>query len=455
MNPEGVVSYSTSPAEVGMTVDKGAEACYGCHEKSKPLTRLNRSDRFRVYRADGQRVLGVITPIENQPACSNAACHAHPASTQILGVLDTNLSLAKVDAGLARETREMVALTSFAMLAVVFLSGLFVWIVVHNPLRELETGTQRIASGSLGYQIPVRSQDEVGELAKSFNDMSNRLQVAQAEITAWAHTLEERVEEKTRELKQAHQRMLHVEKMATIGKMAAVVAHEINNPLSGILTYSRLVKRWIEKNTQTSPKQDEMKCSLDLIATESKRCGELVHDLLSFSRVSPMNLAWCDLNQVIDRCTRLVQHKLELAGIQLNLDLTPELPPAHCDPAQIEQVVLAMIINAIDAMPQEGNLWISTKMKGEGILELVIRDDGMGIPEEHLPHIFEPFYTTKESGGSGLGLAISESIVERHGGTIAVDSVVGRGTTFKILLPMDSQRPATASDAEHSALEAR
>ena len=438
MNPQGVISYSTAPTEVGATVDKSAEACYGCHEKSKPLARLNRSDRFRIYRADGTRVLGVITPIENEPACSNASCHAHPDGTQILGVLDTNISLAKVDQGLAHETRDMAAGTAVALIAVVFLCGLFIWKVVRNPLRELDAGTQRIAGGELGYQIPVRSHDEAGELAQSFNEMSNRLQVAQAEITAWAHTLEERVDEKTRELKQAHQRMLHVEKMATIGKMAAVVAHEINNPLSGILTYSKLVKRWIEKNTPPSPKQEDMRGSLDLIASESKRCGELVQNLLSFSRVSPINLTWCDLNQVIDRCIRLVQHKLEIAGIQLNLDLAAELPPAHCDPAQIEQVVLAMVINAIDAMPQEGNLWISTRADNK-LMELVIRDDGIGVPDEHLPHIFEPFYTTKESGGSGLGLAISQNIVERHGGHIDVKSVVGEGTTFRIVLPIESR----------------
>ena len=178
-----------------------------------------------------------------------------------------------------------------------------------------------------------------------------------------------------------------------------------------------------------------MQGSLDLVASESKRCGELVKNLLSFSRVSPMNLAWCDLNQVIDRCLRLVQHKMDMAGIQLNLELAAELPQAHCDPAQIEQVVLAMVINAIDAMPQEGNLWISTRVTAESTIELVIRDDGIGIPAEHLPHIFEPFYTTKESGGSGLGLAISQNIVERHGGSIEVNSVVGKERRSRLCCP--------------------
>jgi two-component system NtrC family sensor kinase len=136
-----------------------------------------------------------------------------------------------------------------------------------------------------------------------------------------------------------------------------------------------------------------------------------------------------------------------MGGIQLNLDLAIDLPTVHCDAAQIEQVVLALVINAIDALPQWGNLWISTHQKMDFAVQLVVRDDGVGISDEHLPHIFEPFYTTKESGGSGLGLAISETIVERHGGQIDVHSAVGRGTTFKIVLPVDSQGPAITGKA--------
>jgi len=448
LNSEGVISYSTLPTEVGGTVNKDAEACYACHEQSKPLARLQRSDRFRVYRANGTRVLGVITPIENQSACSNAACHAHPDNVRILGVLDTNVSLEKVDVSLTQERNNMLSYTGVALLLVVVLSGLFIWIEVSNPLRSLKAGTQRVAKGELGFQIPVRSNDEIGDLAQSFNAMSSRLELAQHEITSWAHTLEARVEEKTRELKQAHQHMLQVEKMATIGKMAAVVAHEINNPLSGILTYSRVVKRWILKNFSSAPRCAEMTDSLDLIAGESKRCGELVKNLLSFSRVAPMNLEWCELNQVIHTCIRLVQHKMHLTSIQLNHALGDGLPNVRCDPNHIEQVVLAMVINAIDAMPQGGNLWITTRQSSASTVELIIRDDGIGISDEHLPHIFEPFYTTKESGGSGVGLSISQTIVERHGGSIAVKSKVGQGTTFTITLPVDSQRTVLASAEE-------
>jgi two-component system NtrC family sensor kinase len=453
INQQGLISFSTDADEVNKLIDKNAEACYACHAQAAPLTRLNRPDRFRIFRANGERVLGIITPIENQESCSNAACHAHPREQQILGVLDVSLSLAKTDANLAESSRTMTGYTLLAVMLVCFATWLFVWRVVHDPLGVLKAGTQRLARGELGFQIETKSHDEVGELARSFNEMSQQLSNARDEITAWNRTLEDRVLEKTSELKKAAERMLHVEKMATIGKMAAVVAHEINNPLSGILTYSKLVKRYIERGAfDDETKRQEMAENLDLVATESRRCGDLVKNLLSFSRTNPINLEWIQVNPIVDRVVKLALHKLEMASSQVHVDTGTDLPVIRADAAQIEQVLLAFTMNAIDAMPHGGNLWISTSVTDHSELLLQVRDDGMGIPAELLPRLFEPFLTTKDTGkGVGLGLAISHNIVERHNGRIEVESQLGRGTTFNVYLPLsdeafDLATPTAAKD---------
>ncbi len=458
LDKEGRINYSSDPAEMNRLVDKSAEACYGCHAQAQPLTRLNRPDRFRIYKPNGSRVLGVINPIENQPSCSNAECHYHPASQQILGVLDTNLSLAQADASLAESTRWMFLYTSIAALGIALVSWAFIWRVVHHPIRALKSGTEQLSQGVLGYQTQFASHDEFGDLANSFNQMSLQLRAANEEITAWARTLEERVDQKTAELKRAHETMLHVEKMASIGKMAAVVAHEVNNPLSGILTYAKLTHRQIEKGELSTERRKEVLESLDLIASESRRCGELVKNLLTFSRSGPMNIVWADLNQTFERCIRLIQHKAEMTGIHLIVELAADLPLVHCDPAQIEQVVLALTMNAIDAMPRGGNLWLRTRsLPASKQVELQVRDDGTGIAPDVLSKLFEPFTTTKELGkGVGLGLAISHSIVERHNGQICVESELGRGTTFYIFLPLDANAVSTtAKDGATSASSAK
>jgi two-component system NtrC family sensor kinase len=333
----------------------------------------------------------------------------------------------------------MLAYTLIALVDISLLSWLFVWRLVGQPLKRLKDGTKQLAEGNLGYQLEVDSRDEAGELAISFNRMSLQLRSANEEIVAWAKTLEDRVDQKTRELKRAHEHMLQAEKMATIGKMAAVVAHEINNPLSGILTYAKLLRRWIDRGeVEGAKKQDAEQC-LDLIAEESRRCGDLVKNLLTFSRTAPLNVQTTDLNMVVDRAVRLVAHQMELHGVELHVELPSGLPRVQCDPGQIEQVLLALIMNAIDAMPRGGNLWVGTQLHEDAGEEIFwVRDDGSGIPQDILPQIFEPFLTTKESGKSvGLGLAVSQNIVARHRGRIDVTSELGRGTIFTVTLPLD------------------
>jgi two-component system, NtrC family, sensor kinase len=447
INQEGRITFSTDASEINTSVNKRAEACYGCHAQAQPLARLNRPDRFRIYRlGSGERVLGIINPIENSPACSNAACHAHPASQQILGVLDTNLSLAQADANLAGDIRHMLAYTVVGVALISGLSGIFVWRVVHGPLRVLKSGTERLATGDLGFQIAVRSRDELGELAASFNAMSRQLGDAREEITAWAHELEARVDRKTTELKRANEQMIQAEKLASTGKLAAIVAHEINNPLAGILTYAKLLKKWVAECDEG--KQEQIRSSLDLIESESRRCGEIVKNLLVFARAAPMNPHLSDLNAVLDRCLRLVRHQLDIAGIQAALDLDRTLPPVLCDVAHIEQALLALVMNSIEAMPHGGTLRLASRYLPETKEAVIqVKDDGAGISPDVLSNLFEPFFTTRERGHSlGLGLAISRNIIERHRGRIEVESKPGIGTVFTITLPLRAQGLAPSGE---------
>ncbi len=446
LDREGHISYSTDPSEINRTLDKDAEACYACHAHGQTLTRLNRPDRFRVYRAQGERVLAVITPIENQPDCANAECHEHPASQQILGVLDTHLSLARTDQQLAAVSWRIIGCDALAMAGIAFLSWLFILRVVEKPLQQLRAGTQKLSSGALGYQIDVNSKDEIGDLADSFNTMSLQLRGANEQLVSWARNLEERVDEKTSELRRAHDLMLHSETMASVGKMAAVVAHEINNPLSGILTYSKLLKKWVDNGQISLAKKQEAEQCLDLISSESRRCGELVKNLLSFSRQSPMNVQPTDLNRLVAQCLLLVHHNLENSSVEVHPNLAAELPRLQCDPSQIEQVLLAVVVNAADAMPKGGNLWIESRLSDDGTQVVVtVRDDGSGIPADILPTIFEPFVTTKDlNHGTGLGLAVSRGIVERHSGKISIESEIGKGTTVTITLPVPGRFGPTA-----------
>lgn len=448
-NRDGRISFSTDSREVNTYVNKSGEACYGCHAQSKPLTHLNRPDRFRIYQVEGERVLGIITPINNSASCANAECHAHPPDQKVLGVLDTNLSLAAADREEARNARQLMASSAIAAILISMLTGAFVWYYVQRRVSRIRRATDHLGAGDLGYQIIDGSRDELGDLARSFNRMSSQLQEANDEITSWTRTLEVRVDQKTAELKSANEQMLQAEKLASLGKMSAVVAHEINNPLSGILTYARLMRKWLDRDEPIERRAAEMRESLILIESESRRCGEIVKNLLTFARAAPMNLQPVNINAIVGQCLKLVDHQLELGNITLDLKLIEDIPNVQGDTGQLEQLILALTINAIEAMPREGTLHLATSTSDDrSKVTAIVEDDGMGIPEELLPRLFEPFVTTKENHGVGLGLAISKSIVERHRGTIEVHSQLGRGTRFTITLPAVSASAISATEGD-------
>jgi two-component system, NtrC family, sensor kinase len=429
-NKEGRVTLSTDAREIGRVVDKKAEACYGCHAQSAPLAKLNRPDRARIFtEKQGERILGVVRPIENSPGCSNNGCHVHPATQRVLGVVDANLSLATVDAQMAQH---QAALAWFLAGAIVFgslVAIIFIWIVVYRPVKELIQGTHRVAGGDLEYRLPIRSDDELGDLASSFNKMT-------AEVAGEQAHIEEQVRRKTAELERIHKTLLSSEKMASIGKLAATVAHEINNPLFGILTYARLVQRELLKHE--IPGRDELAAQLETIERESKRCGDLVKSLLTFGRQAPSHRELNDLNSVVRRAVSLVKHKLELQNIDLQENLAPDLPAVECDANQMQQVLIVLLVNASEAMPKGGRVEVSTAFDpASEEISVRVKDTGSGIPEDVLPRIFDPFFTTKEDQNrTGLGLAVAHSIVEQHAGEISVRSTAGEGTEFTVALPV-------------------
>ncbi len=439
INEEGLVRHSTEPAEIGTLVNKSAESCYACHVQSQPLTKLARRDRARIFTdTDGRRTLAVIRPIENHPDCSGAACHAHPASRRILGVIDAHLALDAVDAQLAEHRMQVYEFTAGAAIIACLLSIVFVWYFVHRPVRELMVGTIQLAGGKMSHRIGVHSNDELGVLAESFNEMARDIEEAHKELTEWARTLEDRVKQKTAELETAQKGLIHTEKMASLGQLAATVAHEVNNPLFGMLTYARLVMKDLQRPELDDATRQRMRESLSVIERESRRCGDLMKNLLAFARQSPPQRAPVQLNMVVDRAVRLLAHQLELAQTALITELDPNLPEISCDPGQMQQVLIVLLSNASEALGKGGEIRVMTeRLPGGGGVAMSVSDNGPGIARELQMQIFEPFFSTKDNQHrTGLGLAVAKGIVERHGGTITVKSAPGAGAEFRVELPL-------------------
>ncbi len=404
-NKEGRIMFSSTGEEIGTSLDPKGEACYACHAEGRPLERLGIQARARTFRApDGTRVLGVINPIPNEPSCSTAACHAHSAKQSLLGVLDVNVSLAEVDKEIAHSR---AVITASAILAILAGSLMLWWLnrrLVVRPVAALVEGTRRVTAGDLGATIPVSGRHELGELAKAFNDM-------------------------TRNLADTHRQLAQADKLASVGRLAAGVAHEINNPLTGVLSYASLLRKRMD--------HDASACEdLDVIVRETVRCRGIIRGLLDFARPATPARKPMDLNEVVRRAVSVVMTQLTLNQVDLSLALAADLPTVPADANQIQQVVVNLLLNAADAIGAEGGSIRATTRPGpSSSIEFLLEDSGRGIPTEDLPRIFEPFFTTKGNQGTGLGLAVSWGIVEAHGGSLEVQSEPGQGTRFTLRLP--------------------
>ena len=441
-NKEGRITFSTRPKETGTFVDKNAESCYACHAADRPLERLSLPSRSRTYRgADGHRILAMVAPIYNEPSCAAAACHAHPGTQTVLGVVDVGISLRHVDATLASLRQRTLGVAALAVgllgAAVLFLAS----VLVVRPVEALLAGTERVTRGDLGRGITVARDDEIGRLASSFNRMTESRAAAQGQIEGLMQGLERKVEERTAALKEAQAQVVHSAKMASLGRLAASVAHEINNPLTGILTFARVIKRSLAEESGPAVR-DKSLAQLSLVERETERCTAIIRNLLDFARARPLTPGETDPARVLDEALSLVGHQLALKSIHVEKHLVG-VPPLHADFGQLRQAFVNVLLNASDAMGVGGKLRIAIGPANDGRIEIRFEDDGAGISPENLERIFDPFFTTKEKG-TGLGLSVVYGIVERHGGELLVSSTVGQGTTLRMLFSAASASPTAA-----------
>jgi len=296
----------------------------------------------------------------------------------------------------------------------------------------LAQGMERVAGGDLDYTINVKRKDEMGELANAFNAMTSDLKKAKHELMEWGNTLEKKVQEKTEAIHRAQAQLIHSEKLASLGRMAAGVAHEINSPLTGIVTFGHLLLKKFPPGTQE--RED-----IEVIIDQANRCSTIIKGLLGFARASAAEKALTNINDVLHSSINIVRNKADFFDIKLITDFDPSLLRVKADSSQLQQVFLNMIVNAADAMEGKGTLTLTTRNAPENnqdFVEVEFRDTGPGIPKENLEKLFEPFFTTKPVGkGTGLGLAVSHGIIQEHGGKIAVTTKLNEGSSFVIKLP--------------------
>ncbi len=445
INKDGVVRYSTDAEEVGTQVDKSASACNMCHAEwaKMPLVEASSMRRSRRYFDDGgHELMGIARGIYNQENCSTAECHVHSPNMRMLGVLDVSVSLDEMHQQIAMFRRDIIFWTIGLLGMLILTLTMLTRRLVHRPVDKLLAHTRLLSQGELNLEIEDVERDEMGELEEAFNDMTRNLRQAQEQLQNLASSLEAKVEERTRQIQHMQGQLVRSEKLASLGELVAGIAHEINNPLTGIMVFASL--------TLENPRLHEgLRGDIETIFRETQRCAGIVQGLLEFSREATPEKTQESVNYILEKSLRLLENQAGFHDIRIRREFDGDLPKILVDANQLNQVFINIILNAAQAMVCGGELTLTSGLDptGSGVF-VRVRDTGCGIPEENLKRIFDPFFTTKDQGGTGLGLSVSYGIIENHGGTIEVESVVGEGTTFTVLLPLKPSQNQPGSAAE-------
>jgi len=398
----------------------------------KSACSMNQSDK-------GHRQLLVRTPILNERSCYLSACHAHDPDEEVLGSLIIKVPLSELDSAVSKSSAEFFLL---AIVITIILASSLIFFTrnkIQKPLNEIIVASEAVSKGDRNRRLEIRPYllDDMRSVSLAFNNMLDNLDSANRELENWSHQLEYKVQKKSEELAEIQNELIHIERITSLGKLSSSVAHEINNPLSGILTYSKLIAKQLTKIDLQSDSKESMLNYLKVIENESKRCGDIVRGLLDFSRKDQENFESCHLHQILKETYHLMAHQMKMAGIHFYTDFIATEDIVLCNKNQIKQLCVALIVNALEAVTVNGEVLIKTSNPDQNHVKLDITDNGVGISPEDISRIFQPFYSAKQNAsGIGLGLAIVHGIAQSHKGKIEVVSEPGKGTTMSVLFKL-------------------
>jgi len=456
-NKEGMVLSSSGDKEFNdqqweIQEYKGMLGKEGSHKYAKHISKIT-----------GEEILNLKAPIITKKEILNREnlgitsginySMAKDFVSEEIGQIELGMSLEKVNKSIAVARTAATLLTVLVLIFTIIMLT-FIISAITKPVTELVKVTDQISKGDYSQRVEIKQKDEIGQLALTFNKMIISLKQSRDEIEQYNRTLEEKIFERTLQLEEAQAQLIQSEKMGALGQLAAGVAHELNNPLGGILGYAQFTLEKLKKNIPEKTSTKEITSYIRYltdIESQSRRCKTIVQNLLRFSR-SSKNIDFEDvnINRTIEETITFVEHQFHLNQISLGISLSPDLPIIQGNIGQLQQVFTNLIINGMHASESGSKIQITTRYSpalGEfgGAVEILFIDKGTGIEEENLKKIFEPFFTTKEVGkGTGLGLSVSYGIIKAHEGEILVSSAPGEGTTFTIILPV--QKPDRNSD---------
>ncbi|MEN8201981.1 MAG: ATP-binding protein [Bacteroidota bacterium] len=422
--------------------------CKDCHTDFNSMFPGNERS-FRIISLESEcemtqkdndyRLLMIHSPIPNQPSCYTAACHAHNSDDRVLGSFVIRIPMDNLDTAISQSSNDFFILAAFSTLILITFLIFFTRRTINRPLNEIIKATESVSRGdrTIRMKLSPSLPQDVQLVSETFNKMLDNLQTATDELQDWSQQLENKVQKKSEELTEIQKELIHVERMASLGKLSSSVAHEINNPLSGVLTYTKLVHKQLNSLEFDAKDKGPMLKYLKVIEEETKRCGGIVKGLLDFSRKDQLEFTDRHLHKILHDSCQLMEHQMRISNITMKEDLAAGKDLIKCSENQIKQAVIAILLNANEAVLEDGEILIRTSNPDPAQVRLEIIDNGSGIAPRDLPHVFEPFFSAKEKvSGIGMGLAIVHGIVQSHHGKVDIQSEPGVGTTLSISLPL-------------------